>query len=246
MSELREIDLAELIPADKRGLFENCRLIASERVLKRITVRTPDVPGPRQGYTIRVTRPDFRGRLSVLLGPGGGDVAIDTGGPMNVSFRLWRRVSVHVGAHTTITEARIICDHADVEIGTDNLWSDEIIVQSNDQHGLVDLTTGALLNTGRRRTRIGDHVWIGRRTLLMPDVTVGRGAVLAAGAVLTSDMDANSIFAGVPARRIRENVTWARSPAGFSEFEQSLFPGLGPADPAAAPGPGRGETEGGA
>lgn len=49
---------------------------------------------------------------------------------------------------------------------------------------------------------IGDHVWIGTRATVLPNVTIGRGAVVAAGAVVTSDVEPMTIVAGVPARPI--------------------------------------------
>ncbi len=49
---------------------------------------------------------------------------------------------------------------------------------------------------------IGDRVWIGYRALIMPGVTLGEGAVVAAGAVVTKDVKPFTIVAGVPARPI--------------------------------------------
>jgi acetyltransferase-like isoleucine patch superfamily enzyme len=49
---------------------------------------------------------------------------------------------------------------------------------------------------------IADHAWIGTRALILPGVTIGEGAVVAAGAVVTRDVDPYTIVAGVPARPI--------------------------------------------
>lgn len=49
---------------------------------------------------------------------------------------------------------------------------------------------------------IDDHVWIGTRALVLPGVTVGRGAVVAAGSVVTRDAPPMTIVAGVPARPV--------------------------------------------
>ncbi len=49
---------------------------------------------------------------------------------------------------------------------------------------------------------IGDRVWIGYRALVMPGVTIGEGAVVAAGAVVTKDVEPFTIVAGVPAKKI--------------------------------------------
>jgi maltose O-acetyltransferase len=49
---------------------------------------------------------------------------------------------------------------------------------------------------------IGDHVWIGYRALILPGVSIGTGAVVAAGAVVTRDVEPFTIVAGSPARKI--------------------------------------------
>lgn len=49
---------------------------------------------------------------------------------------------------------------------------------------------------------IGDRVWIGYRALIMPGVTIGDGAVVAAGAVVTKDVEPFTIVGGVPAKKI--------------------------------------------
>jgi acetyltransferase-like isoleucine patch superfamily enzyme len=53
---------------------------------------------------------------------------------------------------------------------------------------------------------IGNDVWIGTHALVLPGVTVGDGAVIGAGAVVTRDVPPGTIVAGVPARVIRERT----------------------------------------
>jgi maltose O-acetyltransferase len=51
---------------------------------------------------------------------------------------------------------------------------------------------------------VGSGCWIGARAILLPGVTVGEGCVVAAGAVVTKDCLPNGLYAGVPARRVRD------------------------------------------
>jgi acetyltransferase-like isoleucine patch superfamily enzyme len=51
---------------------------------------------------------------------------------------------------------------------------------------------------------IGDRVWIAYRTTVLPGVTIGEGAVVAAGAVVVSDIEPFTVVGGVPARKIGE------------------------------------------
>ena len=55
-----------------------------------------------------------------------------------------------------------------------------------------------------RRTELGHDCWIGHGAIVRPDVTIGIGAVVAAGAVVTKDVAPYMIVAGVPAVPLRE------------------------------------------
>ena len=58
-----------------------------------------------------------------------------------------------------------------------------------------------------RVARVGHDTWIGHNAQIKPDVTVGHGAVIAAGAVVTRDVAPYRIVAGVPARPLRARLT---------------------------------------
>ena len=67
----------------------------------------------------------------------------------------------------------------------------------------------------RRRSRvahIGHDTWIGAGAMIKPDVTLGHGAVVAAGAVVTRDVDPYTIVAGTPATLLR-----VRQPQAIAE-----------------------------
>jgi acetyltransferase-like isoleucine patch superfamily enzyme len=49
-----------------------------------------------------------------------------------------------------------------------------------------------------------DYVWIGANATVLPGVRVGRGAIVAAGAVVTEDVEPGVVVGGVPARKIRD------------------------------------------
>ena len=52
--------------------------------------------------------------------------------------------------------------------------------------------------------RLGKDVWVGSNVTFLPGVTVGDGAIVAAGAVVTHDVDPRTVVAGVPARKMKD------------------------------------------
>ncbi len=56
---------------------------------------------------------------------------------------------------------------------------------------------------GNGDTIIGDGAWLGMRSMIMPGVTIGEGAIIASGAIVTKDVAAYTIVAGNPAAPIR-------------------------------------------
>ncbi len=60
-----------------------------------------------------------------------------------------------------------------------------------------------------RRTTLGPDCWIGHGAIIRPDVTIGAGAVVAAGAVVTRDVAPYMIVAGIPATPLRERFSRA-------------------------------------
>jgi phosphonate metabolism protein (transferase hexapeptide repeat family) len=60
---------------------------------------------------------------------------------------------------------------------------------------------------------VGHDVWIGHRTIVLPGITIGNGAVVGAGTVVTRDVPPYTVVAGVPGRRIRSRfpeAVWRR------------------------------------
>jgi maltose O-acetyltransferase len=107
-----------------------------------------------------------------------------------------RRSAVRVGRNTRINRDCSIDLRGGVTIGADVRISAEVTI----------LTSAGMANSARgseyRRVVIEDNAWIGVRAILMPGVTVGRGAVVGAGAVVMADVPPMAIVFGSPARAV--------------------------------------------
>ena len=76
------------------------------------------------------------------------------------------------------------------------------ITDQNHDHRRRDVPIGQT-SMPEQRVRIGAGSWLGQGCTILPGVTVGRQAVVAAGAVVTKDVPDGAVVAGVPARPVR-------------------------------------------
>lgn len=84
-----------------------------------------------------------------------------------------------------------------IDIGDDVTMSIRVTLMAH------DASTKKLLGyTKIGRIRIGNHVFIGANSTILPNVTIGDYAVIGAGSLVTHDIPANTVAAGVPARVI--------------------------------------------
>jgi acetyltransferase-like isoleucine patch superfamily enzyme len=81
--------------------------------------------------------------------------------------------------------------------------AENVVIRDSDNH--------QILGNNCRMTQpiiIGNHVWVGMNATILKGVTIGDGAIIAAGSIVTKDVKANTLVGGVPARILKENVEW--------------------------------------
>lgn len=157
----------------------------------------------------------FEGSSKTLIGR--------TGYAFAAHFYIWPDSNACIGDQVTSNGVRVILGQSDLIVGRDTMISDEVLLQTIDQHGIVDVNTMEIVNLGRRRTTIGQHVWVGRRSTIMRDVSVGNGSVIAAAAMVTSNVEPMTVVAGTPARPLRHGTSWSRLPTKISPEEAAFF-----------------------
>ena len=94
-----------------------------------------------------------------------------------------------------------------VEIGRKVYVSENVSIHDSDNHTLM--YDGKITTNISAPIVIEDNVWIGMNVTILKGVHIGTGAVIAAGAVVTKDVPAGCLAAGVPAKVIRENISWS-------------------------------------
>ena len=111
----------------------------------------------------------------------------------------WRDGAIKIG-NSVYFNGAIISSTASIEIGNAVVISGYALIIDHDGFGLDG--NPAL----ERPVKIGNKVWIGTRAVILKGVTVGDHSVVGAAAVVTKDVEANTIVAGNPARKIRNTA----------------------------------------
>lgn len=215
--------------ADITGLFdETCVISATAKAISqieagqlRITIRAMNATNRTISNAV-VHINDQQGRLQIYFGSAG-TIIIGTLGQATIDARVGHNGTLVIGDKTTINGARFIAVNNNILIGRDGLWSDEILVQGFDQHGIIDLKDRKFINTERRDVVLGDHVWVGRRAILMPSTTIGCGSIVGAGSVVTRSAPAFTAVAGNPARVVRTEVSWSRPWTHLDDLTQQFL-----------------------
>lgn len=107
-----------------------------------------------------------------------------------------------IGENCVINGKCRIDTRGGVIIGNNVSVSGEVTILTADH----DIDTVGL-DGRQKKVTIGDFVWIGTRAIILPGVTIEKGAVIAAGSVVTKDVSAFNVVAGVPAKFIRTRPT---------------------------------------
>ena len=136
--------------------------------------------------------PRQRELLEDLLGSVGEDV--EMWAPLQVDYGF----NVHIGAHTFVNHGAYFMDGAKITIGEHCFIGPDFGAYTA-QHPLVAEERNSFIERALP-IEVGNNVWIGARVTLLPGVHIGEGSVIAAGAVVTKDIPAHVLAAGVPAR----------------------------------------------
>ena len=123
--------------------------------------------------------------------------------------------SIYTGFHISVTNGAVLTlgqgyinNRATIDcfdsitIGRSVSISKGVTIRDSDDHSI----------NGNKRISapitIGDHVWIGLNVTILKGVNIGNGAVVAAGAVVTKNVPENTLVGGVPAKVLKENISW--------------------------------------
>lgn len=140
--------------------------------------------------------------------------------PQNIRVKVYRLFGLNIitdavfpknffeGNHVKIGKGSWInrecyfdCENARITIG-ENCGVGMQVLFCTSTHIIGDEIKRASQNI-QRPIEIGDGCWIGARSIILPGVKIGHGSIIAAGSVVTDYCESNSLYAGVPAKKIK-------------------------------------------
>tara|TARA_B100000768_G_scaffold164883_1_gene167112 strand:- start:5530 stop:6030 length:501 start_codon:yes stop_codon:yes gene_type:complete len=105
----------------------------------------------------------------------------------------------YVGTNSTMQS----CDDCKIIVGENCQISHNVRVYSSSTDPNQDFTKPKVKAILKGDVLIGDGVWIGANVFINPGVKIGSNTVIGANSVVTKNLEANSIYGGVPAKLIR-------------------------------------------
>lgn len=134
-----------------------------------------------------------------------------------IRYFFYRRKGMKIGKNTAIFRKSYLQDLAGIEIGDDNMIGFFCRLDGRGKLKIgnnVNISSYTIIETGGhdledfeakfKPVTIEDNVWIATRCIILGGVTIGEGAVVAAGSVVVKDVDPYTIVGGNPARYIKD------------------------------------------
>lgn len=120
---------------------------------------------------------------------------------------------IRIGNNVVINAFTHIWGHGGVEIGDNSLIASHCAISSLTHN--PGATRFNQENVGKP-VKIGNNVWLGTHSVVLPGVTIGDNVIVGAGAVVNRDLPGNAVYAGVPAKELYKLQQFER-PHGFSK-----------------------------
>ena len=145
--------------------------------------------------------------------------------PMSSDIKGLKNLSI--GDYTSIPKgSTIYCTQAELFIGRKVIFGPKPTILTGDHRidivgkCIIDVTDKDKLPENDAPVIIEDDVWCGANVTILKGVTIGRGSIIAAGAVVTNDVGECEIWGGVPSKKIGDRFKTAKEKEEHLKFLQ--------------------------
>ncbi len=129
-----------------------------------------------------------------------------TGKKVDKTFRMFPPFytdcgkNIKVGKNVFINSSCHFQDQGGIEISDGCLIGHNVTIATLNH----ELEPSRRQNLHPRKVKIGKNVWVGSNSIILPGITIGDGAIIGAGSIVTKDVGANTVVAGNPAKILKK------------------------------------------
>lgn len=114
--------------------------------------------------------------------------------------------TLHIKCNAGIRGVEFNLNGANIEVGELCMFSYGITLRNHDSHRIFN-GEGKLVNPPKDII-LGKHVWIAQNATILKGCKIGDNSVIGFGAIVTKNCPSGTIITGIPARVVREDITW--------------------------------------
>lgn len=192
--------------------FNKVRLKGKNNLLEAYRSRIGNCTFKLSGKNNQFSCQSLLKHSDILIEGDNNRIIIDTGGELR-NIKLWIKGNgneIHIGNETIFNGGRIVCAGSNnrVAIGNDCMFAERIEIWASDTHPIYK--DGQIINPSQP-IYIGNHVWVGTNVTILKGSTLNDGCIIGMGSLVKGEIPARVVYAGNPAKVLREDVEWDKS-----------------------------------
>ena len=123
----------------------------------------------------------------------------------NIDISTWQTDKLHgeinIGDYVLMSPGTNLRCAKKITIGKSTMIASDVTITDSDWHGIYDRTDYV---ASPKEIVISENVWIGERALILKGSKIGKNSIIGAGSVVTGEIPPNCVYAGNPAKHVKD------------------------------------------